>query len=219
MKGLLKNNFYGMTDSVKVAASLLLVLGAVLALLGDASVVGIFPFIPAPLLAVLSLSCLRRESTSRWCRYKLTLPVRRSDIIKSQYISHVLCSAAGAAAAAVFLAVTVAIHGNIYFYYGFRDALTLVMGGLILSLLMGAAAYPLCHIWGAERMEIILAVSLATALAVVLGLSLLLNVMLGDAIVSDTLYYISLLAITAVTAAVYVGSCLLAAAIYERKEY
>ena len=53
MKGLLKNNFYGMTDSVKVAASLLLVLGAVLALLGDASLVGIFPFIPAPLLAVL----------------------------------------------------------------------------------------------------------------------------------------------------------------------
>ena len=92
MKGLLKNNFYGMTDSVKVAASLLLVLGAVLALLGDASLVGIFPFIPAPLLAVLSLSCLRRESTSRWCRYKLTLPVRRSDIIKSQYISHVSVS-------------------------------------------------------------------------------------------------------------------------------
>lgn len=66
MKGLLKNNFYGITDSLKVVALLLIVLGAVLALLGDASMVGIFPFMPAPLLAVLSLSCLRRESASRW---------------------------------------------------------------------------------------------------------------------------------------------------------
>ncbi len=219
MKGLLKNNFYGITDSLKVVALLLIILGAVLALLGDASMVGIFPFMPAPLLAVLSLSCLRRESASRWCRYKLTLPVRRSDIVKSQYISHALCSASGAVAAAIFLAVTVAIHGNIYFYYGFRDALTLIMGGLILSLLMGAAAYPLCYIWGAERMEIILIIALTAAIAVVFGLSLLLNVMLGDAIVSDILYYISLLAITVVTAAVYIGSCFAAAAIYERKEY
>ena len=68
-------------------------------------------------------------------------------------------------------------------------------------------------------MEIILIIALTAAIAVVFGLSLLLNVMLGDAIVSDILYYISLLAITVVTAAVYIGSCFAAAAIYERKEY
>ena len=129
MRGLLINNFYGIAENVKIFVGVIVFAGVVFSILGDASMVSAFSFIPAPVMAILAVSCLRKESASRWCQYKLTLPVRRKDIVKSQYISHVVCGAAGCAAVALFLTVSVLIHGNVYFYYGFRDAVTLVLGG------------------------------------------------------------------------------------------
>ena len=51
------------------------------------------------------------------------------------------------------------------FYYGFRDVLTLILGGGILAVFMGAIAYPLYYWWGEEKTEIIIALAILGAVA------------------------------------------------------
>ena len=55
---------------------------------------------------------------------------------------------AGMLCAGIFLALVLIIHGNIYFYYGFRDVLTLVLGGGILAVFMGAIGLSLVLLVG-----------------------------------------------------------------------
>ena len=111
--------------------------------------------------------------------------------MKSQYISHGICTLAGMACAGIFLCLALIIHGNIYFYYGFRDVLTLILGGGILAVFMGAIAYPLYYWWGEEKTEIIIALAILGAVAVIL----------------------------LIAGAAYAGSCFLSARIYEKTEW
>ena len=218
MKGLLKSCFFGIKGNLRVIGAAALLLGGICLIMGDPSVVSIFPFLPAPVLGAAAVACLRRESASRWSRYKITLPVRRKDIVKSQYISHGICALAGMACAGIFLCLALIIHGNIYFYYGFRDVLTLILGGGILAVFMGAIAYPPYYWWGEEKTEIIIALSILGAVAVILALSMLINFLTGEGGVTDTQYYISLAVILLIAGAAYAGSCFLSALIYEKAE-
>ena len=198
MKGLLKNNFYGMIENLKIALVFVLVLGVVL---------------------LLSMSCLRKESSSKWEKYKLTLPVRRKEIVKSQYISHLLLSLSGTVFVALFLSITVFIHGNKYFYYGFRDAITLIVGGGVLGILIGAFAYPLYYVWGAGKTEVISVVSALGAVAVIMVLSIMVNIISGDDAVSNTLYYASLIVMLFISLFTFGVSYILSCSIFKHKEY
>lgn len=219
MKGLLKNNLYGVIENIKIVFAFITLLGMALLFTGEASLLNIFSLIVAPVVAVLTISCLRKESSSKWSKYKLTLPVKRKEIVKSQYISHFLISLAGMLTVALFILLTVLIHGNQYFYYGFRDAVTLILLGGILSILIGAIAYPLYYLWGAERTEIILVLSVVLSIAVIMGLSIFVNFFTGSGDVSDTVYYISLSAIMAITVLIFLLSYFLTCQIFKYKEY
>lgn len=135
MKGLLKNNFYGVIENLKIALAFVMLVGVLLLITGEATLLSAFSLIAPPIIALLMVSCVRKESASKWEKYKLTLPVRRKAIIESQYISHTIWSISGVVIVAVFMTLTVFIHGDQYFYYGFRDAITLVLGGGILAIL------------------------------------------------------------------------------------
>ena len=204
MKGLLKNNFYGVIENLKIALAFVMLVGVLLLITGEATLLSAFSLIAPPIIALLMVSCVRKESASKWEKYKLTLPVRRKAIIESQYISHTIWSISGVVIVAVFMTLTVFIHGDQYFYYGFRDAITLVLGGGILAILIGAFSYPLYYLWGAEKTEVILIISVIGSIGIVFALTMLVNTF-SDGNVSDTLYYISLLVVTAITILVCVA--------------
>lgn len=219
MNGLLKNNFYGVAGNMKVLFTAIIIVGSIFEVIGDAAMVSIFAFIPAPIMALLAISCLRKESASKWGKYKITLPVKRKDIVKSQYVSHAIAGAIGVLVVAVFMGIAVIIHGNVYFYYGFRDAITLILSGGILAFFIGAIAYPLYYLWGDDKTEIIMVLAVLGAIAIVLGLSLLINIVAGEGGVSDTKYYLSLLIIVVIAAVAYLGSFALADSIFEKVEW
>lgn len=219
MSGLLKNNFYGIWGNMRIATFFLLIFGILLAVTGNATILSMFTLMAAPVISILVISSMRKESVSKWTKYKLTLPVRRRDIVISQYLSHLLWVCAGIILAIIFMALTLFIHGNIYFYYGFRDALTLVLGGAVLAVLIGEIAYPLYYLWGEEKTEVILVLSVIGAVCIILGISLAVNFLVGDAGVSDTVYYISLILILIITAMAEIISYTLTVRIFERKEY
>ena len=119
---------------------------------------------------------------------------------------------------AVFMTLTVFIHGDQYFYYGFRDAITLVLGGGILAILIGAFSYPFYYLWGAEKTEVILIISVIGSISIVFALTILVNTF-SDGNVSDTLYYISLVVVTTITIITYIFSCVLTKRIFQHCEY
>lgn len=219
MRGLLRNNLYGVMENIKIVFAFIAVMGIVLLFSGEATLLNIFSLLTAPIVAILTISCLRKESASKWCKYKLTLPIKKTEIIKSQYVSHVFWSLIGIVIVAAFMLITVLIHGNQYFYYGFRDAITLVLGGGVLAILIGAVSFPLYYLWGAERTEVILVLSVLFSVGAIIGLSILVNILSGSRNVSNTVYYISLIIISAITAITFLLSYFCTCHIFKRKEY
>ena len=128
-------------------------------------------------------------------------------------------TAFGVLLAAVFMGLTVLIHGNLYFYYGFRDAITLLIGSGVLAFLMGAISYPMFYFWGAERMEAILAIGMLGSVGIALGLTWIINLMVGFGQVDDFQYYMSMAFIVAVTLAALALSFALSVMIFRKKEY
>lgn len=219
MKGLLKNNFMGVIENIKILFPIIFILGIVVFATGSASLLGIFSLTLTPVLSILIVLCLRKESLSKWYKYKISFPVKRNQIVKSYYISHLCWCIAGMVSVVVCIVITIMIHGNQYFYYGFRDAVTLVLGGSVLAIFIGAVFYPLYYFLGAEKIEIIVIISAVSSIAIVVGISMLINVLFGSNGVSDKTYYLSLIVILMISCISFVCSYFLSSFIFQTKEY
>ena len=207
MKGLLKNNFIGVIENLKLLFPLAIILGIIVSITGSASLLSIYSLSITPILLLLVVLCMRKETLSKWDKYKISLPVRRNDIVKSYHIIH-LCWCIGGMAIVTFF----------MFHYGFRDAVTLILGGGILAIFIGSFFYPLHYFLGVEKIEITAIISLVVSVAVIVGISLLINTFIAGN-VSDTTYYISLIVIAIITSISYVCSYLLSAFIFSSKEF
>lgn len=219
MTGLLRNNFYGVISNVKLFLVLDMALYVVLVISGNDSLMTILSIITAPSLSLLAISGLRKENSSKWGKYKLTMPVTRTEIIKSQFIMHLVWTGLGIVGTAVFMSLTVLIHGNLYFAYGLRDAATLVMCGGVLSILVGATSYPLLYFLGTERTEAILIASVIASIAIVFGLTMGINSFLGTGNVTNFEYYMSVVIILVISSILYVISYFVTIAIFKTEEY
>lgn len=151
MKGLLKNNFIGVIENLKLLFPLAIIFGIIVSITGNASLLSIYSLSITPILLLLVVLCMRKETLSKWDKYKISLPVRRNDIVKSYYTIHLCWCIGGMAIVTFFMFLTVIIHGNQYFYYGFRDAVTLILGGGILAIFIGSFFYPLYYFFGVEK--------------------------------------------------------------------
>ena len=89
MKGLLKNNFYATLSNAKVFAAIMLLLGIFVVAMDNKIPSLIIGYM---LLAMIgfslnSIASLRKESATKWSKYKLTTPVKRSAIVQSYFLS------------------------------------------------------------------------------------------------------------------------------------
>ena len=219
MTGLLKNDIFGVASNLKVYALLVAVFGVGCMVSGSVTVLNLFCILTPSLLSAISISSLRLESDSRWPKYKLTLPVRRKDIVKGHYLNHLLWSMVGMMVVMVTMALTVLVHGNQFFYYGWRDAITLIVMGVIIAVFIGALVYPMYYYFGAMKAELILLGGTLGAVAIVRGLSLLINTLLGEEQIS-TITYVNSVGIILVVAFIgYALSYFVTCRIFAVKEY
>ncbi|MBC5581957.1 ABC-2 transporter permease [Anaerofilum sp. BX8] len=219
MRGLLKNNFYSALESLKLFSGFLLLFAAALVLTGNAALLFGFAAAAAPGFALLSLAGLRKEAGSKWGRHKLAFPVRRSEIVDSFYATHAAFCLLGVLVTALATALTVFLHGNHYFDLGLRDALTLITGGGVIAVFAGAVFCPLFYRFGAEKTEALIVISFAGAVGFGMLLAWVINLMNGFQRIDDLRYYMSLLLVWAVTAAMFFLSSRLANAVFKRAEY
>lgn len=113
MKGLLKNNFYATLSNAKVFAAIMLLLGIFVVAMDNKIPSLIIGYM---LLAMIgfslnSIASLRKESATKWSKYKLTTPVKRSTIVQSYFLSLLLWLIVGMVFAGIGVALSIMLHG------------------------------------------------------------------------------------------------------------
>lgn len=164
MKGLLKNDFLSVCANAKVFSIFMFLLGIFVVAVASESVQISYGLIGMVGFSVNAIAVSRSEAASKWGKYKLTLPVRRADIVKSLFINQALWLLIGMLFAGTGLGLSWLLHGCPF--YRSIDTLSLFALGMSISLFMGAIFFPLFYLWGAERGEVLLVISLLCALGI-----------------------------------------------------
>ncbi len=219
MKGLLKNQFYGAMDSALILLAIFTVFGIGVWFLGYPSLLTVYVLVPATAFALNVTAGFRKEAASKWDKYELATPVKRKDIVKSRYISHFVWVLAGIILSGILVGLTVVRHGNIYFDYIARDPLTIffVAGGV--AVLTGTIFYPVVYIWGADKSEMAIIISLTGAIGGTFGIVWLLNAAYDFRPLSDSEYYLVLTIYMVLVLISFILSYFFTTYIYKRKDY
>ena len=89
MKGLFKSNFLAVWTNAKIFLLFMFAMGIAVIIIPDQTWQMYFIIIGIVGLAVNAATVIGNEFSSKWGKYKLTLPVKRIDIVKSLYINYI----------------------------------------------------------------------------------------------------------------------------------
>lgn len=214
MRGLVKNNFLAAYTNAKVFSVFMLLLGLfTVAVISQSLLIG-YVLIGIVGFSANAIAVTKKEFTSKWGKYKLTLPVRRVDIVKSLFLNQIIWLLIGTLFAGAGVGLSWLLHGCPFDLY--RDMLSLFALGISMSLFTGAIFFPLFYLGGEERSEVFLAIALLSAFGLDLVIITVINIVLDPGITTALLGAAALLASSVL---VFVLSCPLAAAIFMRREY
>ena len=216
MKGLLINNYYAVRTNAKVFSGFMLLLGLFAAAVISQSLLIGYIFLAVIGFSVNMSSSLRKEFVSKWGKYKLTAPIRRSDIVKSHFISQLIWLFVGMVFAGAVVALSWLLHG--FPFDRNTDILFLFTAGVGISLLMGAIFFPLFYLTGEERSEVVLGISLLVAVLIFMGLVSLINLYFGPEPAAWQVITSAFILLSC-SAAVFVLSYPLTVAIFRKNEY
>lgn len=217
MKGLIRNNFYTVEGSLKVTLLLSLVATIVLAIVGKitADSGSLFGLIISGNLGgfgALSMTVMQKDAASKWNKFELTMPVRRKDVVTARYISCMLCVLIGIVMALinvlVFYLATGAVHPE-------RMDYGVVFGSLGLALSMPTFMIPLVMIFGTDKTDSFMFVSIIMGLVLFFGSSAIMTPFLKDAANANLILRLSYVAFSMV---LFVVSYLLSCWIYKKKD-
>lgn len=177
MKGLLKNNLYAALSNARFFLEVLALFGIFAAfVLSPGLLTGyvLLCMVGATVIAILSLE---KENASKWRKYKLTTPIRRSDIVKSYYISQLVWLMAGSILAAIVVGASIVLHGFPFDRYA--DIFIIPVAGISVSLLTDAIFFPTFYFGGEEKSEVFLIISVCCSIGIVMGISGSINLLWG----------------------------------------
>lgn len=214
MKGLLKNNFFAVYANVKVFSIFMFLLGIfVVAVISQPLLIG-YVLLGMVGFSVNAISIIKKEFASKWGKYKLTLPIKRVDIVKSYFVSQLIWLIVGTLFAGIVVSLSWVFHGC---PFDFRiDIITILALGISISLFVGAFFFPLFYLGGEERSEVFLVISLLCAVGIVLGITSVINFYLDPGL-TTILLGATVLIVCSLLA--FILSYPLTVNIYSKKEY
>lgn len=119
-------------------------------------------------LAVNAATVIGNEFSSKWGKYKLTLLVKRIDIVKSLYINQLLWIMIGVLFVGIIIALSYLLHGITFEQFeGISGVLVI---GISISLTMGAIFIPMVYLAGEDKTIVFLIISLICALGIAIML-------------------------------------------------
>ena len=213
MKGLLKNNVYTVWANVKVFSVFILILGIFVIAVRDQPLQISYVLIGIVGFSVSAIVGAKNEFVSKWGKYKLTLPVKRTDIVKSLFLNQIIWMLVGTLFTGMGTGLSWLLHGCPFDQS--IDALTLVALGVSISLFMGAMFFPLFYLGGAERSDVFLVITLLGAFGIDLVIITVINELLDPGI---TTILFGASALTACSLLAFVLSYLLSVHIFRKKQ-
>ncbi len=214
MKGLLKNNFLAVCSNAKVFSTLMLILGIFVAVVISPSLLIGYALLGIVGFSVIAVTGIKKEFVSKWGKYKLTLPIRRANIVKSYFISQLIWLIVGTTFAGAVISLSWHLHGCPF--DNSIDTLSVFALGISVSLLTGAFFFPLFYLGGEERGEVSLVISLLCGIGITLGIISTLNRYLSPGFTTILLGAVILIVCSLLTFAL---SYPLTVCIYKKKEY
>lgn len=214
MKGLLKNNFFTVCSNVKVFTVFMLILGIfVVAVISPSLLIG-YALLSIVGFSVIAVTSIKKEFTSKWGKYKLTLPIKRANIIKSYFISQLIWLIVGIVFAGASISLSWLLHGCPFDKS--IDTLSVFALGISVSLLTGAFFFPLLYLGDEEKSEVSLVISLLCGIGIALGIISTLNLYLTPGV---TTVLIGAVVLIICSLLMFVLSYPVTVSIYKKKEY
>ena len=218
MKGLMRTNYYAAFSNAKVFAIIMLLSGVSAVAVGKKSTLLMIGYMLLSMIGFSfnSIASLRKESTGKWSKYKLTAPVKRSAIVQSYFLSLLMWLIVGMIFAGIGAALSILLHG--FPFDRNTDIFLLFTAGVGISLFMGAIFFPLFFAGGEERNEVFLVISLLGGVGLVVGLTALINTLFPSPM-TETQVISGSAIIFACALLAFAVSCPVTVYIYLRKEY
>ena len=157
MKGLFKSNFLAVWTNAKIFLLFMFAMGIAVIIIPDQTWQMYFIIIGIVGLAVNAATVIGNEFSSKWGKYKLTLPVKRIDIVKSLYINQLLWIMIGVLFVGIIIALSYLLHGITFEQFE----------GISGVLVVGAIFIPMVYLAGEDKTIVFLIISLICALGIV----------------------------------------------------
>lgn len=217
MKGLLKNNLYATLSNVKVFSIIMFLLGVFVVAMDNKIPSLIIGYMLLSMIgfSLNSIVSLRRESATKWSKYKLTTPVKRVTIVQSYFLSLLLWLIVGMVFAGFGVAFSIMLHG--FPFSRNTDVFMLFVAGIGISLFMGAIFFPLFYLGGEERNEVYLIISVLCGIGLVMGLTTLINTLFPAHMTTMQIIWGGVIILASASLA-FALSCPLTAYIYRKRE-
>jgi hypothetical protein len=114
--------------------------------------------------SINAATAIGNEFSSKWGKYKLTLPVRRTDIVKSLFLNQLLWIIVGVFFVGITIALSFMLHG--FSLEQFAGIASLFALGISISFFMGALFIPLIYLAGEDKVIVFLIISLLCAVGI-----------------------------------------------------
>lgn len=170
MNGLIRNNFYSMGSNLKITFIMAAALAFSPLLINNTSFYPMIIAVQIFLFVANTGTALHADEVSKWNKFELTLPIKRSNIIGAKYITFFVLILFG-----FLMGLCTAICTNLAGQtWNFYSALWGYTYGLVLSTISISLMYPIILKIGTEKNELIFLLSAFAAVGAmgVIALSL-----------------------------------------------
>lgn len=216
MKGLLKNNCFATLDNAKAITGLIVLLCVLGIVMKNQSLIISFTLICMVGFSLISLVGSLKERGFKWDKYKLSMTVRRTEIVRSYFLSLLIWLAFGMLLAGIGIGLSLVFRGFLFDKH--TDVFNLYVGGIGVSLFMGAIFFPLyCSPGGEERGEALLVISLLLGFGIMVAISSFINVRIPTPMTARGTIAVGIMILSAAVCA-FVFSYVLTIRIYRRRD-
>ena len=164
MKGLFRNNFFAVWINAKVFLIFMLLFAIVVNIIPAQTLQMYFIMIGIVGFSVIAATAIGNEFSSKWGKYKLTLPVKRTDIVKSLFLNQIFWIIVGTLFVGIATGLSYMIHG--FSFDQFSGIFRLFILGISISFFMGAIFIPLIYLTGEDKIVVFLVISLLCAVGI-----------------------------------------------------
>ena len=164
MKGLFRNNFFAVWINAKVFLIFMLLFAIVVTIIPEQILQMYFIMIGIVGFSVIAATAIGNEFSLKWGKYKLTLPVKRTDIVRSLFLNQIFWIIVGTLFTGIASGLSYMIHG--FSFDQFSGIFSLFILAVSISFFMGAIFIPMIYLTGDDKIIVFLIISLFCAVGI-----------------------------------------------------